>query len=456
MSTRRSNVVLCLLVAAAAIETAFGLVRRGQDAVEFVRGDRSWEAVSGLIALGWLPVMVAVLWLAVSQLGRSRRRSVQDAESIAAAGATSHEWQWEANADLVITYSNERVWQLLGYRAEEVVGRRTNALLADPADPQVQSMLASGVRTGSGWHDVEKIWRHADGRLVVLQGSATALRDARGRVVGLRGARRLAGSTAADRAHSDSRRRVQAILDDGALQVALQPIGHLGTGEVAGYEALARFADESPDLVFARAETVGLGLDLELVAVRAALPLLDILPSGTYLSINASPDLVLDGRLVDLLGRAGVRLERLVLEITERTQISRYEELHALLGPLRDRGLRLAVDDTGAGYASFHHVLRLRPDVIKLDRSLISDIDSDPAQRSLVMAVALLALDLGATLTAEGIETAAQLRALADLGIDHGQGYHLGRPTLDVAALLADRPDGGRIGALPVDGRPER
>jgi EAL domain-containing protein (putative c-di-GMP-specific phosphodiesterase class I) len=128
-----------------------------------------------------------------------------------------------------------------------------------------------------------------------------------------------------------------------------------------------------------------------------------------------------------------VDLRRLVLEITERSPVSCYDELNAVLAPLRDRGMRVAVDDTGAGYASFSHVLRLRPDVVKLDRSLISSIDTDPAQRSLVIAVALLALDLGATLTAEGVETEAQARALADLGVDHGQGFHLGRPTSDLA-----------------------
>lgn len=405
MSARRSQLVLCMLVAVTAVETVFGLVRRSSDAIQFLDGDRSWETISGLIGLGWLPVMIAILSMAVRQLGWFRRRSTQDAQAIAAAGATSHEWQWEANADLVITYSNDRVWQLLGYRAEDVVGRPTTALLAEPGDPHVQAMLASGIETGSGWHDVEKLWRHADGRLVALQGSASALRDARGRVVGLRGARRPAGSTTTSRAHADSRRRVQALLDDGALQIALQPIRRLESGELVGFEALARFADESPELAFARAETVGLGLDLELLAIRTALPLLDVLPSGTHLSINASPDLVLDGRLVDVLSCAGVPLDRLVLEITERMQVSHYERLHALLAPLRSRGMRLAVDDTGAGYASFHHVLRLRPDIIKLDRSLISDIDTDQAQRSLVMAVALLALDLDATLTAEGIET---------------------------------------------------
>ena len=101
------------------------------------------------------------------------------------------------------------------------------------------------------------------------------------------------------------------------------------------------------------------------------------------------------------------------------------------LAPLRERGIRLAIDDTGAGFASLSHVLKLRPNIIKIDRSLITHITSDPARRSLVTALILLALDLEATVTAEGIETPSELETLATLGVDLGQGYLLGRPSVD-------------------------
>lgn len=432
MSAERSHVVLRVLVVAAAVETAVGGVRRADDARHVLDGDRSWETISGLVGLAWLPVMVVVLWLTVRQLDWLGRRTSQDAQSIAVAGATSHEWQWEADADLVVTWSNDRVRDLLGVEVADVVGRPITALLADPASARAHGMLRAGVETGTGWDDAEADWRHADGHVVPLRGSASAIVDARGRVRGLRGARRpLPGSAALDPARRAARGRVQALLDGDGLQVAVQPICDLRSGAVVGFEALARFPDASPEEVFPLAESVGLGVELELLAVRSALPLLDVLPAPFSLAVNASPGLVLDGRLGGLLATPGLDLHRLVLEITERSPVSRYDELNAVLAPLRDRGMRVAVDDTGAGYASFSHVLRLRPDVIKLDRSLISTIDTDPAQRSLVIAVALLALDLGATLTAEGVETEAQLQALTDLGVDHGQGFHLGRPTVD-------------------------
>ena len=111
--------------------------------------------------------------------------------------------------------------------------------------------------------------------------------------------------------------------------------------------------------------------------------------------------------------------------------MSCYHEIAAVLDPLRKRGLRIAVDDVGAGYASFSHVLGLRPDVIKIDRSLVVDIDKDLARRSFVTAIVLLAIDLRARVTAEGVERPEELTALAVLGVDQAQGYLLCRPTLD-------------------------
>lgn len=136
---------------------------------------------------------------------------------------------------------------------------------------------------------------------------------------------------------------------------------------------------------------------------------------------------------MEALTAPSVATERLVLEITEHVEVSRYEELLSSLAPLRAKGVRLAVDDTGTGNASFQHVLKLRPDIIELDRSLITDIDTDAGCRAFVTAIVLMALEMGATVTGEGVETTAELDTLVSLGVDHAQGYLLGRPTLDHA-----------------------
>lgn len=109
--------------------------------------------------------------------------------------------------------------------------------------------------------------------------------------------------------------------------------------------------------------------------------------------------------------------------------MSDYDQLNAALAPLRERGVRFAIDDTGAGYASLSHVLRLHPDIVKLDRDLIENLDDDRARRSLVTALVLLALDVGATVTGEGVETVTQWETLATLGVDHVQGYLVAPPS---------------------------
>lgn len=124
-----------------------------------------------------------------------------------------------------------------------------------------------------------------------------------------------------------------------------------------------------------------------------------------------------------------VPANRIILEVTEHAAIEAYEQLGAALSVFRQRGLRVAVDDAGAGYASFRHILRLRPDIIKLDMALTRDIDQDPARRALASALITFAGNTRSTIVAEGVETAAELHTLQQLGVTAAQGYYLGRPT---------------------------
>jgi EAL domain-containing protein (putative c-di-GMP-specific phosphodiesterase class I) len=235
-----------------------------------------------------------------------------------------------------------------------------------------------------------------------------------------------------ERALAAARHRVTAVLGGAPLAVALQPIVDFTTGRTAGVEALTRFGDgRAPDLWFHEAAETGLALELDRTAFRNALTLFKDVPPPCFLSINATPELLRDRPFLDRLLSLDIPSERLVLEITEHERVSSYDDLAAALVPLRERGVRLAVDDTGAGYASLNHVLQLRPDIIKLDRSLVSHVTSDPARRTLVTALVLLALELGAAVTAEGVETPLELATLASLGVDHAQGYLLSAPTTD-------------------------
>jgi EAL domain-containing protein (putative c-di-GMP-specific phosphodiesterase class I) len=223
--------------------------------------------------------------------------------------------------------------------------------------------------------------------------------------------------------------RVHGVLSGGGLTMVFQPIADLNTGEIVGVEALARFTGHPtrpPDEWFEEAAAVGRGCELELTAAGAALSQLDRLPPHAFLSVNISPATATEPGLARLLD--AFPAHRIVLELTEHTRIDDYERLLTALGTLRRRGVRVAVDDAGAGYSGLQHILRLRPDLLKLDVALTHGIDTDPARRALATALVTFAREIDAVIIAEGVETPQELETLRRLGIPLGQGYHLARP----------------------------
>jgi len=241
------------------------------------------------------------------------------------------------------------------------------------------------------------------------------------------------GGAAGSLATDEVRERVEGVLTDRTLMTAFQPIRCLGTGAAIGAEALTRFVTSpvrSPETWFADAASIGRGQDLEFLAMETALLAAANLPPDLYIAINLSPAACLDSRLSEILQRSGVPAGRVVVEVTERSAVEDYEPLAAALARLRRSGLRVAVDDAGAGFASMRHILQLRPELIKLDRTIITGIDTDPGQRILGMAMVSFAAGIGAALIAEGIETDTELTTVTQLGMNVGQGYLLGRPSV--------------------------
>jgi EAL domain-containing protein (putative c-di-GMP-specific phosphodiesterase class I) len=245
-------------------------------------------------------------------------------------------------------------------------------------------------------------------------------------------------------ADATARARIETIIRERAFGTVFQPIVQLDSMVVVGYEALSRFHDGTPpDLCFSEAARVGRGLELEAAAVEAALIACEPLPANVWLNVNVSPALVVAGEPLASIVQA--RGWQLILELTEHTAIADYAALRAAverLGP----GVRLAIDDAGAGYASFRHIVELGPAFVKIDRSLVSGVSEDPARQALVAGLRHFALQVDCTLIAEGIERPEELRMLRSLGIPLGQGYHLGMPMpAEEAARAAVRP----IGSTP-------
>ena len=238
-----------------------------------------------------------------------------------------------------------------------------------------------------------------------------------------------------DRAHREAERdRILRLIDGQGLGVALQPIVDLDTRRVIGAEALARFkdADGQPlptESTFLDAHALDLGVELELAVINLALRSESRLPAGMYLALNVSPALLGRPELVDLVSRHDSE-RPLVVELTEHQPVEDYAELEAVLARLREHGVRVAVDDVGSGFASFRHVTRVNPEILKLDRSLVCGIDEDPVRQSLAAAIVGFAREVGAIVVSEGIESQDELSCLVELAVGCGQGFYLARPEL--------------------------
>ena len=236
----------------------------------------------------------------------------------------------------------------------------------------------------------------------------------------------LAGKEEAETRRSRVLARIQAVIESGGIHPVYQPIVDLAKGRVTGVEALARFDTGMPLQWFEEASDVGLREELETSALAVALAGLPALPPTAYLALNLSPSTLLRRDVARLLG--AVPLERIVIEMTEHAPVGDYEALNRALQPLRDAGVRVAVDDAGAGFSSLRHILLMVPDIIKLDISLTRGIDGDRPRRALSCALVAFARETATTIVAEGIETDAELRTLKEIGVTQGQGFLIARP----------------------------
>ena len=237
---------------------------------------------------------------------------------------------------------------------------------------------------------------------------------------------------------------VRNVLERDAIEIVLQPIVAMDAGRIVACEALARFQGgvaHPPDWWFRAAHRIGLGVQLEERAVIKSLALLDHLPAPIRMSINVGVDLLLDPHFLDLFDAHP--MHRLTIELTEHVPVTDYSSVIAVKEQLRARGARLSLDDTGSGYSGLTHILRLTPDVIKLDRELVTDLDGDPAKSALASALVTFARSIDAEVVAEGIERHAEADHLRHLGVEFGQGYlfHRPMPLREVRRLIGEASD---------------
>jgi EAL domain-containing protein (putative c-di-GMP-specific phosphodiesterase class I) len=215
--------------------------------------------------------------------------------------------------------------------------------------------------------------------------------------------------------------------DSNLVRVVHQPIVSLEDGQVVGWEALSRFAAPvATEEVFLQASELGLGPRLEAHALALALRDLPRLGDGMWLSVNVSPVYLSDRAIEESLG--AVRLDQVVIELTEHVPIASIDGVASIVERLRDRGARIAIDDAGSGYGGLALAHALAPELVKVDRSLVAWVDQSDAKLAVLETVVATAHDLGAAVVAEGVERPEELAILARIGVDLAQGFLLSPP----------------------------
>jgi EAL domain-containing protein (putative c-di-GMP-specific phosphodiesterase class I)/FixJ family two-component response regulator len=253
------------------------------------------------------------------------------------------------------------------------------------------------------------------------------------------------GAAGDEAAETEVRERILSVLRTRGVTPVYQPVVDVHTLTPVGYEGLSRFPGSEhggPERWFGDAFGVGLGVELEWLAASKVLSHLETLAGGAdpepFLAVNMSPASILH-LLTHELCDPGL-YPRIVVELTEHVPIEDYAAVHTSLAGMREGGSQLAADDLGSGYAGFRHLIRLQPDIIKLDISLVRGIHRSSGQRALASALVAFAADVGARVIAEGVEEAGELETLRDIGVPWAQGYFLGRP-----APLPDNPAGAIV-----------
>jgi EAL domain-containing protein (putative c-di-GMP-specific phosphodiesterase class I) len=223
---------------------------------------------------------------------------------------------------------------------------------------------------------------------------------------------------------------IAAAIDGVGVGLVFQPIVDLRRGTIAGYEALVRFSHGpvvGPDRWFAEAHRLGLAAELDAVCTRLALGYRSHLPPNCFLSINVEPPSFAEPAFDAVLTAAG-DLSGVVLELTEHQRIASFSDTEHHLSRHRRNGALVAVDDAGAGHSGLQQILELRPSILKLDRSLVSGVDSDQSKASLIEYLGAFAAHIDAWVLAEGVERAAEVRRLRHMGVPLAQGFLFARP----------------------------
>ncbi|MDX6198789.1 MAG: hypothetical protein QOJ79_1940 [Actinomycetota bacterium] len=233
---------------------------------------------------------------------------------------------------------------------------------------------------------------------------------------------------------------LQIVSGSRPVRLVYQPIVDIQTGTAVGYEALARFATRlttSPSPWFAAAAGTPQAAPLEALLIREALEARAGLPVGAFMSVNVTPALLPAPEVLRAFGVGG-DLADVVIELTEHAPVLNDKALREAVAVLRQRGARIALDDVGVGWAGLKQVMDLRPEIVKLDRTLVTAAPADPVRQAIARMMLDLCSRLGLDLLVEGVETYAELDLFAGMGVPLAQGWVFGRPSGTTSRFVDD------------------
>lgn len=228
----------------------------------------------------------------------------------------------------------------------------------------------------------------------------------------------------ARKATEEDLRLICDIIEDRRFTPVFQPLVRMSDQKVIGVEGLSRFKTDphaGPEEIFSKAANLGLDLELELATLAAQMAEISAVPNDIYFSVNASAELICDPRFLPALPEA--QRHRMVIELTEHSLANDEAMLQACISALQDEGIRVAIDDVGAGYSGLQRIAQLQPDILKIDRSIVSGIEESLPQRAIVAALVHFAAETNASVIVEGIETEQQSEVVMELGVDLAQGW---------------------------------
>lgn len=239
-------------------------------------------------------------------------------------------------------------------------------------------------------------------------------------------------------AHFERHSEVQDLLRRGFYSIAFQPIHRVADNEVFGYEALLRGPEGTllaqPAKIF-QSSTIDRKLmhEIDTACILAAVRSGRVLAAGHALFVNVHGETLFrfSRRMADLLQLleiVNIHPNGLVLEVSETTDKSRVRSIARSIEPLRERGMKIALDDVGARYAWLHHMLWLEPEYLKIDRIFVSHVDRSARKRRLIEAIVRMAETMSSKVIVEGVEREEERAVIEQLGVEFAQGYLLGRP----------------------------